>query len=237
MTKLLLFIFSWASVLFFSQNITGKVTFGNTVSVSLVTIINMNSGDKTISDNEGNFSINARSGDEIRLIKPTYERASFIVKNNNNPILINLIKITEIETVTVKKAPTGNLKNDTKNLGENPAKKKLNSDLRSYYKTYSTRDVLDPKPGEFIQPVGPGIALGAIDNQWTVTDFAIWIRKTLTEQYFISMGLKPSEIDTFIYYSLKDFSKAKILKYGLCTDQDLGLLTVHLEKKIKEFRK
>lgn len=220
-----------------SQNISGKVLFDNQVSVSLVTIININNAEKTTSDNDGNFSINAKLGDEIRLIKPGYERASFIVKTDNNPIVINLIKITAIEAVTIKKAPTGNLEKDTKNLGENPAKKKLNSDLRSYYKTYSTREVLDPKPGEFVQPVGPGIASGAIDNQWTVTDFVIWIRKTLTEQYFISMDLKPSEIDIFIYYSLKDFPKAKILKYGLCTDQDLGLLTVHLEKKIKEFRK
>ena len=189
-----------------------------------------------MSNTEGNFIINANDGDEIRFTKAGYERSSYIVKNDNNSIVVNINKITEIETVIVKKAPTGILKDDSKNLGESLPKKKLNSDLRSYYKTYSTRDVLDPKPGEFVQPVGPGIAVGAIDNQWTRTDFAKWIRSTLTENYFLSMELKPSEIDTFIYYSLKDFAQAKILKYAYCSDTDLALLTVHFEKKIKEFR-
>lgn len=237
MRKLLFFILFVVSNSVFSQNISGKVFFDNQVSVASVTIINLNNGQKSYSDMDGNFSINAQLGDEIRLVKPSYERASFIVKQNSNPVIINLIKITEIEPVIVKKAPTGNLETDTKNLGENLPKKKLNSDLRSYYKTYSTKDILDPKPGEFVQPVGPGIAIGAIDNQWTTTDFAIWIRTTLTENYFLTMDLKPSEIDTFIYYSLRDFAQAKILKYAYCSDKDLGLLTVHFEKKIKEFRK
>lgn len=237
MRKLLFFILFYLGSLFYSQTVVGKTVYDNSVILPAVNIININNGQKTTSDAQGNFSIIAHDGDEIRFTKSGYERISYMVKNNINSIVINVNKITEIEAVIVKKIPTGNLKEDSKYVGDPLSKKKLNSDLRSYYKTYSTRDILDPKPGEFVQPVGPGITFGGINNQWTTTDFAKWIRSTLTENYFLSMNLKSSEIDTFIYYSLKDFAQAKILKYAYCSDTDLGLLTVHLENKIKEFRK
>ncbi len=210
--------------------------FGN-VALSDVTVININTGIKTITDTQGDFSLQGKPKDELRFTKLGFERIQYFIKENSHLINIDLQKIVEIEEVNIKKIPTGDLTKDSKIFDEASSKKKLNSELRDYYKTYSTREVLAPKPGEFIQPAPQGFTMGAIDNQWTTTDFVIWIRATLTEDYFNSLGLKKSEVDTFIYYSLKSFNITTILKYALCTDRQLASLLVHFEKTILTFKK
>jgi len=234
--KLLSVTFIFISYFIFSQQITGKVV-SDSVSVNQVLVVNINSQQQTYSDSRGQFLINAKVGDELRFIKLGYERKIINVKNDNE-LLINLVKLAiEIEEVEVKKQLTGNLGKDSKLFDENKKKINLNNNLKTYFKTPSSAEVLKAKPGEFVQPVGGGFTFGKIDNKWTISDLVNWIRENLKDEYFISMGLNFPEINSFLYYSLRTFDTKNILKYGFCNEQDVGNLKLHFEEKLKDFKK
>jgi len=208
----------------------------DSISVNQVLVININSQEKTYSDSHGQFIINANVSDEIRFVKEGYERKILKIKNNDD-VLIDLIKlVTEIEEVEVRKKLSGNLSADSKLFNENKKKINLNNDLKVYFKTKSGGELMKPKPGEFIQPVSSGFTFGEIKSKWKLPDLVEWIRDNLTDDYFISMGLELSEINSFLYYSLQSFDTINILKYGFCTEDDVGNLKLHFENSLKKFR-
>ncbi|MBV6880702.1 hypothetical protein NG800_010015 [Epilithonimonas ginsengisoli] len=234
-----IFLFSCFLLLFeqvYSQRINGK-TVSDSVLVSQVLVVNINSQEKTYSNSQGQFIINADLGDELRFVKEGYERKVLKITNTDE-VFINLIKlITEIEEVEVKKKLSGNLDEDSKLFNENKKKVALNNDLKVYFKTRSSGELMKPKPGEFVQPVGQGFTIGGPDNKWGVTDLVEWIRENLTDEYFISLGLAFPEINSFLYYSLQSFHTMTILKYGYCSEEDVGNLKLHFETSYKKFRK
>ncbi|WP_379968903.1 hypothetical protein [Epilithonimonas sp. UC225_85] len=208
----------------------------DSVVVNQVLVINISSQEKKYSNSYGEFSINANIGDEIRFIKDGYERKNIVVKNQEN-LMVNLIKtVIEIEEVEVKRKLTGNLATDSKLLNESKKKVALNNDLKVYFKTKSSEELMNPRQGEFVQPVGQGITFGKIDNKWTLSDLAEWIRENMTDDYFRSLGLNSQEINSFIFYSLQSFGTRNILKYGYCTGEDIGNLKLHFEISFKKFR-
>ncbi|PZU84151.1 MAG: hypothetical protein DI529_11665 [Chryseobacterium sp.] len=220
----------------FSQQIKGRIV-SDSVAVDQVLIININSQEKTYSNSQGQFTINAKVGDELRFVKDSYERKIVMVKDPGE-ISVNLIKLAiEIEEVEVKKKLSGNLASDTKLFNENKKKTALNNDLKVYFKQPSSAELLKPKHGEFVQPVGEGFSFGKIDDKWTITDFVEWIRENLSDEYFVSMGIGFQEINPFLYYSLQSFNTRNILKYGYCSDADVGKLKLHFEKKLHDFKK
>lgn len=218
-----------------SQQIVGKIV-SDSVAVGQVLVINMNSNEKTYSNSQGQFMIDANIGDELRFVKIGFERKSIIIKNQND-LIINLIKlVTEIEEVEVRKKLSGNLAADSKLFNENKKKVALNNDLKVYFKTKSSDALMKPQPGEFVQPVGEGFSFGKIDNKWTLSDFVEWIRDNLTDDYFISLGLIYQEINSFIFYSLQSFGTRTILKYGYCSEDDIGNLKLHFETSFEKFK-
>ena len=221
---------------FFSQRITGKIS-SDSASLSRVLVVNIQSEEKVYSNSNGEFVLDANPGDELRFIKEGYERKVLLVRNNDQ-LVVNLVKlVTEIEEVVVQKKLSGNLATDAGLFNENKKKVILNNDLKVYFKLPSSASLMKPKPGEFVQPVGSGFTFGKIDNQWTETDFAEWIRENFTDAYFISLGIKPVDISRFIFYGLQSFDKIRILKYGYCTDQDVGNLKTLFEKILPMFQK
>ena len=208
----------------------------DSVLVNQVLVVNINSQEKTYSNSQGQFIINADLGDELRFVKEGYERKVLKITNTDE-VFINLIKlITEIEEVEVKKKLSGNLDEDSKLFNENKKKVALNNDMKVYFKTRSSGELMKPKPGEFVQPVGQGFTIGGPDNKWGVTDLVEWIRENLTDEYFISLGLAFPEINSFLYYSLQSFHTMTILKYGYCSEEDVGNLKLHFETSFNKFR-
>ena len=204
--------------------------------VDQVLVINIHSQEKTYSDSQGQFTITANIGDEIRFLKDGFERKDLIVKDQND-LFINIKKrFIEIEEVELKKKMSGNLSRDSKLFDENKKKVTLNNDLKVYFKAPSSAELLKAKPGEFVQPVGGGIGFGKIDNKWTLPNLMEWIRENLKDDYFISMGLGFPEINSFLYYSLRTFDTKNILKYGFCGEQDVGNLKLHFETSLKVFK-
>ena len=210
----------------FSQRITGNIS-SDSASLSRVLVVNIRSDEKVYSNSNGEFVLDANPGDELRFIKEGYERKVLLVRNNDQ-LVVNLVKlVTEIEEVVVQKKLSGNLATDAG----------LFNELKNYFKLPSSASLMKPKPGEFVQPVGSGFTFGKIDNQWTETDFAEWIRENFTDAYFISLGIKTVDISRFIFFGLQSFDKIRILKYGYCTDQDVGNLKLLFEKILPMFQK
>lgn len=235
MKKLLLITFSLIPLVIFSQQIKGRI-ISDSVTINEVLIININSQEKTYSDSQGQFIINAKVGDELRFVKVGYERKTIIIKNHKD-LIINIVKLAiEIEEVEVKKKLSGNLASDSKLFNENKKKVTLNNDLKVYFKAPSSEELLKPKHGEFVQPVGEGFSFGEIKNKWKLPDLVEWIRENLTDDYFISMGIGFQEINPFLYYSLQSFNTFYILKYGFCSDKDVANLKLHFEVSFKKFK-
>ncbi|GGG54752.1 hypothetical protein GCM10007332_15490 [Epilithonimonas arachidiradicis] len=209
----------------------------DSVAVNQVLVVNINSQEKTYSDARGQFLINANINDELRFVKPGYERKVINIRNYDE-LHINIVKLAiEIEEVEVRKHLSGNLSKDSKLLDENKKKVTLNNDLRVYFKAPSSAEVLNAKPGEFVQPVGGGMSFGKIDDQWVLADLVEWLRENLKDEYFLSMGIEASEINSFLYYALGTFGTRTILKYGYCSDEDIGNMKIHFENKLKDFKK
>ena len=235
MKKILLITFLFIPLVIFSQLINGRI-ISDSVAINEVMIININSQHKTYSNSQGQFSINANIGDELRFVKLGYERKTINVSNYND-LLINIVKLAiEIEEVEVKKKLSENLASDSKLFNENKKKVTLNNDLKVYFKAPSSEELLKPKHGEFVQPVGEGFSFGEIKNKWKLPDLVEWIRENLTDDYFISMGFELPEINSFLYYSLQSFNTFYILKYGFCSDRDVANLKLHFEYTFKKFK-
>lgn len=235
MKILLQSLFLFPASFVFSQKISGSVV-SDSAFVRHVLVTNINSQDKTYTDDTGQFTLSGNVGQKLRFVKEGYERKDILIKNNDY-LTVNISKvIIEIPEVEIKKKLSGDLAKDSKLFDENNQKVTLNKDLWHYYKAPASLDVLAPKPGEFVQPVSSGFGIGKINNKWVMTDLVEWLRKNLMDDYFTSMGLGEAEINSFLYFSLRSFDSRIILKYGLCSDGDVGNLKLHFENSLLQYR-
>ena len=237
----LFFIFLVFCIKLNAQNyVFGKITTEDLVELQLVTIINLTTEEQTQSDNDGHFMIKAEIGDEIRIVKPRYER-NFVKINAEhfkNPIAISLKRIPEeIEEVELKYLVTGILKDDIKHFGDRGKVKVMKDDVADYIFKKSDVTVLLPKQGEFVQPVGPGFSVGAVNPQWDDIDFMQFLIAELGEDFFIKdLQLQKTEIQPFVFYIFKNFERRKILLYGNCSSTDMMRFFTIAERKVKDYK-
>lgn len=205
--------------------IFGKVITEDNAEIPDVTVINIRTDERVLTNRDGHFMISGRSGDELRFVKTGYERSNKKITNENigSPINVTLVRAaTLIAEVEVKKNITGDIKIDAKNL--NPPRKvqKLKSDLAIYMSQKSDPRVLAARPGEFVQPKGQGFYVGKAKNKWDDLDLANHLTYALGEKYFTDLKIDRTFIQHFIYYVLAGgFERKNILKYGFCSDADL----------------
>lgn len=133
--KYLFFLFFSVSI--FSQSIVTGNTFSEQGYILRnVLIINITTNEKTISNNEGFFSIKANINDELRFVKENYERG---VKKILNVDFFNLSSIvliqepTDIQEVKIDIEPTGDLSKDV-NFNSSKKLTQLNKELAEYIK-------------------------------------------------------------------------------------------------------
>jgi hypothetical protein len=237
----LFFIIVFFPTHFFNAQTTvsGTVYNENQIPLSGVLVVNINSEAQAFTDENGQFFINANNGNELRFIRQNYERISLKVNGENFISTLNIqMKYSpkDIEAVTLNYKPTGNLKEDIKHYGAPKNDLELNKDLGKYNHSYSSREILKPKIGEFVQPKGPGFEVTKIGYQWTILDVEISFEKLLSKDYFKSLGLQNSEISPFIIYTLKNFNTEQIRRFGRINSQDLAKFQVEAEKQIIKFK-
>lgn len=207
--------------------IFGKAASEDQAEIPDVTVINIRTDERVLTNRDGHFMISGRAGDELRFVKTGYERINRKVTQENisSPINVTLIKAaTLIAEVEIKKGLTGDIKIDAKNL--NPPKKvaKLKSDLAIYMSQKSDPRLMAARPSEFVQPVTKGtFSFGKIKNKWDDMDMMNYLQSTLGEKFFEDLKIDKPQIQHFILYILKTgFERSKILKYGYCTEEDLN---------------
>lgn len=220
--------------------IFGKITNEDAVELKQVTIINLNTEERAFSDNSGYYMIRAEVGQEIRFIASRFERTSFKISQNHftKPLNIVLKQIPqEIEEVKIGYRVTGDLKEDTKHFGNRGKVKKIQDDVANYISQKSAPIVMTAKPGEFVQPVGPGFSIGKVRNKWDDIDFSNFLEKELGEAFFIEdLKIEKPQIQHFIRYIFQDFDRKEILKYGRPKNSDISRFMSIAIRKIEDYK-
>ncbi|SIT21441.1 carboxypeptidase-like regulatory domain-containing protein [Chryseobacterium gambrini] len=223
--------FVLASLFFINCNaqnyIFGKVTSEDKNEMPEVTVINIRTDERVLTNRDGHFMISGRAGDELRFVKSGYERINSKINQENitSPVNVTMIRAAElIAEVEIKKNITGDIKIDAKNL--NPPRKveKLKNDLAKYMSQKSAPGVLAARPGEFVQPVTKGIySFGKVKNKWDDVDLMNYLQNSLGDTFFQGLQIPKPQIQHFILYILRTgFERKNILKYGYCTEADMN---------------
>ena len=236
---LLLFLFILANSFYAQEYIFGKITSEQNLELSGVLILNTRTDEKAYSDSDGNFMISAKNNDALRFVKQKYDRITYSVKPEDfkNSIKITLIKsVVEIEEVEIKSKLTGNLREDARRV-ESVKKVKLNKEIAKYIAEKSDPEILKPRGGEFVQPVGQGFSVGKVSNQADQIDLAEDFLEILGEDYFTDLGLKKSEISGFIFHVMSSLDLKNAYKYGYLKGSDIAQFRKQAETKINDFRK
>ena len=236
---LLLFLFILANSFYAQEYIFGKITSEQNLELSGVLILNTRTDEKAYSDSDGNFMISAKNNDALRFVKQKYDRITYSVKPEDfkNSIKITLIKsVVEIEEVEIKSKLTGNLREDARRV-ESVRKVKLNKEIAKYIAEKSDPEIIKPRGGEFVQPVGQGFSVGKVSNQADQIDLAEDFLEILGEDYFTDLGLKKSEISGFIFHVMNGLDLKNAYKYGYLKGSDIAQFRKQAETKINDFRK
>ena len=236
---LLLFLFILANSFYAQEYIFGKITSEQNIELSGVLILNTRTDEKAYSDSDGNFMISAKNNDALRFVKQKYDRITYSVKPEDfkNSIKITLIKsVVEIEEVEIKSKLTGNLREDARRV-ESVRKVKLNKEIAKYIAEKSDPEILKPRGGEFVQPVGQGFSVGKVSNQADQIDLAEEFLEILGDDYFTDLGLKKSEISGFIFHVMNGLDLKNAYKYGYLKGSDIAQFRKQAETKINDFRK
>ena len=173
-------------------------------------------------------------------MKLGFERLDKIVTEENLEAPFNIILPRETELIAevkIQKNVIGDLKVDNKIFNQSKKVLKLNTDLRTYFKQKSDPRIMAAKPGEFVQPIGSGIPMGSIRNQWDDADLIKYLQSALGNQYFKDLQIEQEQIIHFINYVLKKgFERKNILKYGFCTEKDVIRFQIAINQRISEYK-
>jgi hypothetical protein len=239
--KLFFLLTSFLFINSYAQNyIFGKITSEDNSEMPDVTVINIRTDERTVTNRDGHFMISGRAGDELRFVKPGYERLvkKVSAENIESPLNITLARETIlIPEVEVKQGITGDLKIDARNLNKPKKVEKLIKDMDRYIAQKSDPRILAAKPGEFVQPKGQGFSIGKVKNKWDDIDFGNYLKTALGEEYFTDLKIDKPQIDHFISYVLAGgFERKSILKYGFCSDADLYRFQRFVLTRISSYR-
>ena len=236
---LLLFLFILTNSFHAQEYVFGKITSEQNIELSGVLILNTRTDEKAYSDSDGNFMISAKNNDALRFVKQKFDRITYSVKPEDfkNPLKITLIKsVVEIEEVEIKSKLTGNLREDARRV-ESVKKVKLNKEISKYIAEKSDPEIIKPRGGEFVQPVGQGFSVGKVSNQADQIDLAEEFLEILGDDYFTDLGLKKSEISGFIFHVMNGLDLKNAYKYGYLKESDIAQFRKQAETKINDFRK
>lgn len=251
MKRGLIFVLLFLSKLVFSQEtIVGKITDDNDISLGSVTVINMSTDQKSVTNSSGEFSIEASKNDELRFVKNGYERFSRRVLTDgiNYQLSITLIKLAEeIEEVKVVKL-SGDLNKDSRAVAKVDKSEIVEDAVGLPQPVGKMRE----KPAEVKQVLLP-MLLGQLNVQGVydlvsgkarrqkraykyddLQEHILWVRKRVEDEYFTKTGIPAERISEFIEFSflykpqVRTYVKAKNLAGVLLRIEEV--IPVYLER-------
>lgn len=219
-----------------SQTVRGKITDEDGNGLTAVTVMNISSDKKTYTDTDGAFSIDASAEDELRFIRPGYERASIQAGYGiDNDLNIKLTGIAhDIEEVKVPHI-TGDLTKDARSVEKADKGRVIQDAVGLPQPSGKMRE----KPAEVKDVLIP-IILGQLNvqgmydlisgkarrqkRQYRYDDLQediSWIRDRVEDGYFTKEGIPKERISEFIEFSflakpqIRTFVRAKNLAGAL----------------------
>ena len=248
MKKFLSAYFLVISIVISSQTISGVVVTEGSARLPGTLIVNITSDQKVLSNDVGEFSINAKTGDEIRFVKENYERGNVIIKNDYF-LTVRLLRIPiEIEEVNVSKIRiTGNINTDASRLKIRDPEEELRQSIGLPKAPEKSRE----KPADAMNDIlAPLIGIPPIVNVQAIYDVVSgkskrqkrlykyedtqddirWIRSKIEDNYFTEAEIPKDKINDFLLFSLQEASVSRYAKARNTT----GLMSA-LEKQIPAF--
>lgn len=223
------------SVRLFSQSgyVIGSITNENGDKLPGASIYNVRTDQFVISDKTGNFSIAAKTLDELRVARQGYERKNLAVTEASftKSVEVQLVTIpVEIEALSLTFRPTGNLKKDVPRLNPPPKVMALNGEMNSYMRTPLTEVI--PRataPSAFKQPdfsagqmdlVKLAGAIGGLikkagsspkttANYGETQAFYSSIKAAIDMNYYTRYGMDEYDVDVFLAYADRAYDLAK----------------------------
>ncbi|SIT96214.1 hypothetical protein SAMN05660493_00888 [Epilithonimonas bovis DSM 19482] len=223
------------SVRLFSQSgyVIGSITNENGDKLPGASIYNVRTDQFVISDKTGNFSIAAKTLDELRVARQGYERKNLAVTEASftKSVEVQLVTIpVEIEALSLTFRPTGNLKKDVPRLNPPPKVMALNGEMNSYMRTPLTEVI--PRataPSAFKQPdfsagqmdlVKLAGAIGRLikkagsspkttANYGETQAFYSSIKAAIDMNYYTRYGMDEYDVDVFLAYADRAYDLAK----------------------------
>ncbi|WP_345204399.1 carboxypeptidase-like regulatory domain-containing protein [Chryseobacterium ginsengisoli] len=237
MKSRLLIILTFLSVNVFSQQkIMGRITDEDGISLPTVMVMNISANTKTYTLNDGTFSIDAFPEDELRFIRPGFERSSIKASYGIDKYLnIKLTRVAEeIEEVEVAKI-TGDITKDSRAVAKVDKGKIVEDAVGLPQPVGKMRE----RPAEVKEVLLP-IILGQLNvqglydlvsgdarrmkRQYKYDDLQediSWIRSRVEDEYFTKEGIPQERISEFIEFSfvnkpqVRTFVRAKNLTGAL----------------------
>lgn len=223
------------SVRLFSQSgyVIGSITNENGDKLPGASIYNVRTDQFVISDKTGNFSIAAKTLDELRVARQGYERKNLAVTEASftKSVEVQLVTIpVEIEALSLTFRPTGNLKKDVPRLNPPPKVMALNGEMNSYMRTPLTEVI--PRataPSAFKQPdfsagqmdlVKLAGAIGGLikkagsspkttANYGETQAFYSRLKAAIDMNYYTRYGMDEYDVDVFLAYADRAYDLAK----------------------------
>lgn len=236
MRRFLFFYFLLISVSIFSQTISGVIISEESARLPKTMIINISSDQKVFSNDAGEFSINAKMGDEIRFVKENYEREKVIVRNDYF-LTVRLAKIPmEIEEVNIENKKLAEAKKEELRISIGLPK---GPDKPREKPADAVDDVLKPLIG--IPPIvkiqaiydvlsGKSRRLKRLYKYEDLQEGLAWTMNNIDPEYFVQAGIPADKINDFLIFSLRD---EKVMMYMKA--KNVGGITVSLDNNINAY--
>lgn len=250
--KLLIFLLFPFLNIFSQETVKGIITDEDGVLLPAVTVMNVSLEKKTYTSSDGTFSIEAAPEDELRFVRPGFERSSIKAKYlGNNNLNIKLIRVAQpIEEVEVAKI-TGDISKDSKAV----AKVDKGRIVKDAVGLPEPKGKMREEPATVKQVLFP-ILLGNLNvqglydlisgdarrmkRQYRYDDLQediLWIRERVEDDYFVKEGIPKERISEFIEFSFlnkpqtRTFVRAKNLTGALSRMEESFVIFV---KRLKE---
>lgn len=224
------------SISIYSQTLSGIVITDESARIPKTLVVNMRSDQKVLSNALGEFSIPAKTGDEIRFVKENYEREKWIVSDNLT-ITIRLSKIPmEIEEVTIENKRVAEAKKEElrQSIGlpkgpEKPREKPADAvdDI--------VRPLIRIPPMINVQAIydvvsGKSRRMKRLYKYEDLQEGLAWINNNVDLEYFAEAGITPDKFNDFLMFSIRD---EKVLMYMKA--KNIGGITISLDNNIKDY--
>lgn len=214
--------FFLCSGFFFSQKVSGVITDEEGNPLCAVLVFNLQTEQKSYTDLQGAFSIEANLNEELRFIRAGFERFSKIISNGdyNYTFRISLYRMaTEIEEVEIPVRLSGDLNVDARNLTRFDKVAQLRAEIGVPAPPEKPREKVADAKDDILKPllrIPPMVNVQAVYDVISgrakkkkrlyryedLQENIVWIREKVGDEYFLKMEIPSQKISEFLQFSI-----------------------------------